>query len=74
MTINIGPSYRQPDETYENYCPRRRKDNKLLKHYLKGKNVWNMALYSTFADKTKQEKKRARQIEKKIRKSKHGKT
>ena len=45
---DIGPSYRKEDEKYEDYTKRRRIENKLIKNYLKGKNVWNAALKSTY--------------------------
>lgn len=45
---DIGPSYRKEDEKYENYVTRRRIENKFIKNYLEGKNVWNAALYGTY--------------------------
>ena len=49
MTIkDIGPSYRKEDEKYSDYIKRRKEENKFVKHYLSGTNVWNAVLKSTY--------------------------
>ena len=49
MTIkDIGPSYRKEDEKYDDYKQRLKEENKFVKNYLRGTNIWNASTHSTY--------------------------
>ena len=51
---DIGPSYRKENETFQDYKIRQRKENRFIKQYLKGKNIWNAAIANTYRKPKKQ--------------------